>query len=71
MKVKKFWAKFVNERKNLKVAPQVHRQVEVAAVNANVPIYLYTEAVIAVGMKHDKEVRKLLDEQLAEPKGKR
>lgn len=71
MKVKKFWVKFVSERKNLKVAPQVHRQVEIAAVNADVPIYLYTEALIAVGMKHEKEVRKLLEEQQAAEAKKR
>ena len=52
----------MKQTKTLNVGDDVHRQVKIAAAQQNIPLGMFVEAVIRVGLNRPKEVTRLLAE---------
>jgi hypothetical protein len=52
----------MKQTKTLNVSDEIHQSVKLAAAQHRVPIGLYAEAVLAVGLKREKEIMRLLAE---------
>lgn len=53
----------MKDTKTLNVSRGLHKEVKMAAANADYLIGDYTDALLEVGMRHQDEVKQLLEER--------
>lgn len=59
MNVKQLFRKYMTERKNAKLSPEIHLQLRIFAATNGLQISAVLDAACAVGLKHPNQVLRL------------